>query len=256
MCAIPPSRHPPDRSSRAHRLPISLSEESPQDRLEITYFLRYASEDPAHWMDLSTGNLPYFSQHIVLLSDRNPLIRYASVALAAKQLGQMDRDKLRSRTRTTPRQRHIITVLTEALALDEPGPSFLWYGAKYYEKAIQLLFKQLSREDCCSTCHLSPRDIYVSELAIAGDDSNKLDGHENASLLQIIAACILCQYEDISATKRAIAGHLDGIFKLIRQHLSAAIISETPTLVHVPQSTRALEASFWYFALNDVLDAR
>ncbi|KAJ6083123.1 hypothetical protein N7467_007258 [Penicillium canescens] len=238
-------------SSRIHDLPISLSDESPQDRSEITYFLRCVAEDSARWMDVCTGHSSYFSQHLVLLSDRSALVRYASVALAAKQLGQM-KDPC-SKTWNTPRQRHMATVLTEAIALDEPRLNFLWYGAKYYEKAIQLLFKQLSREDC-STCHLSPRDIYLSDLTVPSEDHNHLDEHENAScVFQILVACILCQYEDLSATKRAVTGHLDGIFKLIRPHLSPMTPFGTP--VQVPQSTRALEASFWYFALNDVLDA-
>ncbi|KAJ5348528.1 uncharacterized protein N7506_001781 [Penicillium brevicompactum] len=237
------SSHVPEHS-------ISLSEENARDRSEITFFLRYASEGPTRWMDV-TGHVPYFSQYLALLSDKSALVRYAAVALAAKQLGQTKEPY--SKTQNTTHQGLMTKALTEAVALEEHGLNFLWYGAKYYEKAIQLLFKQLAREDC-AICHPSPRTIYQADKMFTDSHDTHLDADGSASsLFQIIAACILCQYEDLSATEKAVSGHLDGVYKLIWSFLSAeADFAHVP---RIPESQRAMEAAFWYFTLNDMLDA-
>lgn len=72
-------------------------------------------------------------------------------------------------------------------------------------------------------------------------------------MFHVLASCILYQYEDIIATRRAMTGHLDGIFKLLQPHLSPA--NAFQELHRNPESTRALEVVVWYFALNDMVDA-
>ncbi|GAD92226.1 conserved hypothetical protein [Paecilomyces variotii No. 5] len=232
-------------------LPACLVEESDQDRAEIAFFLRIFSEETAHWMDVSTGQLSYFSQNSVLLCKYSPLVRYAAVALAAKQLGQM-KDPA-SKIRRSGRQQLIEAALMETTNLGTQSLNFLWYGAKYYAKAIQLLSKQISREDR-STSHLSPRSIYQPNSAHNEYDNYNPNEDKSATMIfQYLAACILCQYEDLSATVRAVSGHLDGIFKLLRPHLHLEIGVQRPRCV--PQFKKALETSFWFFVLNDMLDA-
>ncbi|KAL4862688.1 hypothetical protein BDV12DRAFT_202815 [Aspergillus spectabilis] len=133
-------------------------------------------------------------------------------------------------------------------ALIDTRLGFTWYGAKYYEKAIQLLAKQISNKDRMS-CSLSPNFIYGTGQTPQSGESNPAEG--DTSPYQILAACILCQYEDVNATLRAWSGHLDGVYRLLRSHLPDSGIFRVPK---IPQSTRALDATFWFFVLNDMLN--
>ena len=169
--------------------------ENQYDRYEVALFLRCFSEGPGRWMDVFAGQHSYFSQHVVQFAHTSTLVRYAACAVAAKQLGQIN-DPI-SKIRQTHRQRLMFRAFSET-TLD-----FLWYGAKYYEKAIQLLTKQLSHDDH-SIPGLSPCCIYQTGLTpVSNDPSFHDEQEEAASVFQVIAACILCQYEDLSATMRA-----------------------------------------------------
>ncbi|KAJ5702030.1 hypothetical protein N7488_009578 [Penicillium malachiteum] len=165
--------------------------------------------------------------------------------MAAKQLGQMKNYSVQ--TGRTPSSAHV------AAALTAPGLDFLWYGAKYYEKAILILAKEISHREC-SACGLSPGEIYGSGFVSPVPDHSHCDEPEDSSAaFRILAACILCQYEDISATMRAWTGHLDEIHKLIRRYLDDTVA--LPDIIgDIPQSTKALQTSFWFFALHDVLN--
>jgi len=164
-------------------------------KLHFFFFLRYFAEGPGLWMDVFAGQHSYFSQHVVQLAHTSTLVRYAACAVAAKQLGQMKDPILK--IRQTNCQRLMLRAFSKS-RLD-----FLWYGAKYYEKAIQLLAKQLSHDDH-SIPGLSPCCIYQTGLTPVSNDLSFHDEREEAaSLFQIITACILCQYEDLSATMRA-----------------------------------------------------
>ncbi|KAJ5081794.1 hypothetical protein NUU61_010058 [Penicillium alfredii] len=227
-------------SSHTSAIPACLPEETNQDRAEAGFFLRHFAEGSGQWMDVFTPQRSYFSQYVVQLAAQSPLVRYSACAIAAKQLGQM-----KDSTHATDNTRR--SSLT-ASALLQSGLDFLWYGAKYYEKAILLLCSQISHLPSSST-HLSPREIYQS----SGSDQHQLDDYEStSSALQILSACILCAYEDLSSTMRAWSGHLDGINKLLRPHLNLPITPDNS--YRVPQPMRAFEASFWFFALNDMLN--
>ncbi|KAE8382281.1 hypothetical protein BDV26DRAFT_15738 [Aspergillus bertholletiae] len=215
-----------------------------QDRYEIAFFLRYFSEEPGRWMDVCCDH-PYFSEQVVLLSSVCPLVRYAAVALAAKQLGYMKNPV--SAVRQTRNHKFMLQAFSES-RLD-----FLWYGAKYYDKAIQILAQHLSHDERC-TSHLSPYGVYQTGLTPHGSDLSLPGDHDStATTLQVLAACMLCQYEDLSATMRAWSGHLHGIHKLLRPYLSD--IMTLPTAAHGPQPMKAINAVYWFFALNDMLDA-
>ncbi|KAE8330429.1 hypothetical protein BDV39DRAFT_213142 [Aspergillus sergii] len=214
-----------------------------RDRYEIAFFLRYFSEEPGRWMDVCCDH-PYFSEQVVILSSICPLVRYAAVALAAKQLGYMKKPECV--VRQTQNHKSMLQAFSES-SLD-----FLWYGAKYYDKAIQILAQQLSREER-STSHLSPYGVYQTGLTPQSNDLSLLGDYDStATTLQVLAACMLCQYEDLSATMRAWSGHLHGIYKLLRPYLSDTM--NIPTAVHVPQPMKAINAVYWFFALNDMLD--
>ena len=232
-------------SSIVSAIPQSIPEESNQDRAEIGFFLRLFADGGGQWMDIctGTGQRSYFSHYVVQIASQSPLVRYSACALAAKQIGQMQ-DPTQAST-TTPRS-HMLTS-----TLLRPNMDFLWYGAKYYEKAILLMAHQISHNTSTIQNHLSPGEIYQSP----DGGNNYLDGHEStSSAFRILAACILCSYEDLSATMRAWTGHLDGINKLLRPHLD--LPSSPVNFYCIPQPMRALEVSFWYFALNDMLSSR
>lgn len=214
--------------------------ETYHNRCEIAFFLRHFCEGPGQWMDLCTDQ-SYFSQNVVVISHRSPLVRYAACALAAKQLGQTRHPE--SHIRQTNAQRSMMKALIDTKL------GFTWYGAKYYEKAIQLLAQQLSSRDR-GTYSRSPGHVYgvgtPNRQAACGNDEESL-------CFQIIAACILCQYEDVNATIRAWSGHIDGVFRLFKPHFPE------PAFFHlcatIPQPARALDATFWFFVVNDMLNA-
>lgn len=219
-----------------------IAEETHHDRVEVAFFLRHFADLGGQWMDICTGQRSYFSQYIIQLSSQSPLIRYSACAMAAKQLGQMK--DLNQATEVTRRSS------ISASSMLRSSIDFEWYGAKYYEKAILLMARQISHDHSIVENHLSPGEIYCSP----GSDSNHLDDHETtSSAFRIIAACILSSYEELNATMRAWTSHLDGISKLFRPHLELAV--DLDNFYRVPQSLRALKASFWYFALNDMLNS-
>lgn len=229
-------------ASSHHR--IDWPEDNERDSREIAFFLRQFSEGPSLWMSIVCDNLQYFGQQVLALSRVSPLLRYSACALAAKQIGQMKDPK--SKIRRT----HGQTLMLEAFSQSQLD--FLWYGAKYYEKAIRLLAAQISCIDPSST-QLSPSGIYQSGPTPPSQWGHLDDDEDVAYTCRVLAACILCQYEDLSATMKAWSGHLDGIFKLLRPHLNVTASYNDP--VHVSQPTTLLNASFWYFALHDVLEA-
>ncbi|KAL4785015.1 hypothetical protein BJX76DRAFT_325780 [Aspergillus varians] len=221
-----------------------IPEDSYQDRCEIAFFLRHFSEGPGQWMDICGGQ-SYFSKQAIVLSHWSPLVRYAACALGAKQLGQTRNPELQIRQTNTQ------SLMMKALIETRLG--FTWYGAKYYEKAIQLLANQISTHDRLSHS-LSPNHIYGLGLTPQSADSNSVRDHdENGLPFQIIAACILCQYEDVNATIRAWSGHLDGVVRLLRPDLTEPTSFEVS--INVPQPVRAFDAVFWFFAVNDMLNS-
>ncbi|KAL3448292.1 hypothetical protein BJX65DRAFT_295181 [Aspergillus insuetus] len=225
------------------------SEDSPREQGEIAFFLRYFSEGPGQFLDVCRDPLPYFSQHVTAIAQTSALVRYSACALAAKQLGHIKAPESRLRSRQTSCQALMLRLFADS-HLD-----FLWYGAKYYEKALRLLTAQLSQRDC-SACHhhLSPSSIIYQTGPSPQSDSD-IDHHHDAANrpFQILATCMLAQYEDLSATSRAWTANMDGIFKLLLPHLSNPSLFQTA--ICIPHPMEGLNSAFWYFALNDVLGA-
>lgn len=226
-----------------YSIPTAHEEDSYQDRCEIAFFLRHFSEGPGQWMDICGGK-SYFSQNAVVLAHWSPLVRYAACALGAKQLGQTRHPE--SQIRQTKTQ----SLMMKALIDTRLG--FTWYGAKYYEKAIKLLANHISNKD--QSYSLSPNYVYGLGLTPqSGDYGSTREQDEDEFPYLILAACILCQYEDVNSTIRAWSGHLDGIFRLLRPHLTEPGCFEVAS--RIPQPVRALDAVFWFVVINDMLDA-
>ncbi|RAH86776.1 hypothetical protein BO86DRAFT_73044 [Aspergillus japonicus CBS 114.51] len=225
--------------------PGSLASDLPgdthRDQQEIAFLLRYFSEGPAKFLDVCCDLRPYFSRYVVAISRQSALVRYSACALAAKQLGHMKDPEARiQRTRCQTRMLKVFA---------ESNLDFLWYGAKYYERAIQLLARQLSHGHA-ATYRLSPSSLYQTHNS---NHSNANNHGIDVGPLQILASCILSQYEDLSASMRAWSGHLNGVCKLLHPHLVDPIVFLSE--LSVPEPALALDTIFWFFALNDVLDA-
>ncbi|GLA26506.1 hypothetical protein AnigIFM63326_003666 [Aspergillus niger] len=218
--------------------------DSYEHRCEVAFFLRCFSEGPGRWLDFSNAT-SYFSRYIVTLAELSPLVRYSACALAAKQLGHVKDPE--SSIQQTPCHQAMSKIFADTKL------NFLWYGAKYYERAIRLLARQISHDDQ-SNCYMSPTCIYQSGLTPQSVDYNSHGDQEiAAATFRLLAACILSQYEDLSMTMRAWSGHLDGIYKLLRPYLSGTI--DLKPSHPIPQPTSAVESVFWFLALNDMIDA-
>ncbi|RAH63511.1 hypothetical protein BO85DRAFT_360787 [Aspergillus piperis CBS 112811] len=158
--------------------------ETYQDQCEIALFLRCFSEGPGKWTGVLGSHQLYFSQNMVSLSRASPVIRYAACALGAKYLGRIKRPELK----THKNMRNIFS---------ESQPDFIWYGAKYYNKALKLLAHQapcdshgITKVPLCS----------ASQTAMTGNSS---DSHGTAAnIYPAIAECILFQYVDIGDVSR------------------------------------------------------
>lgn len=194
-------------------------------------------------MDLVTSD-HYFSRQVLTLARHCPLLRYSACATSAKQLGQMDEPE--PRNRLTDGQIQVMDTI-RATELD-----YLWYGAKYYEKAIQALAREISENRPGSSASLSslvpsPSEIYGRVATISGP-MLEVEMHHEMPAIRLVAACILCQYEDISATMRAWSGHVDGICKLLQIDGR----EETLRTSHPrPYQSIAHQSLFWWFVLND-----
>ena len=131
--------------------------------------------------------------------------------------------------------------------LARSGRDYLWYGAMYYEKAIQTLKDTVSQHQDDAFAP-SPTD---SDWAMArprtGCDSAATSG--DTSETRLLAACILCQYEQISATMRAWGGHIDGIYRLM--HLSS-VTQDLQRVSPLPYPVSAYQSLFWCFAMKDL----
>ncbi|KAE8391993.1 hypothetical protein BDV23DRAFT_171336 [Aspergillus alliaceus] len=218
---LPETRTPIEPPS----LPGDLPQETHQDQCEVAFFLRYYCEFPGQWMDLWSSQPSCFAQHVVSLSRISSGVRYAACALAAKQLGQLNDYK--SRIQHTLARNVMLDVFADS-KLD-----FLWYGANQFSP------------DCICQPGLTPE----------GSDDNFLGEYDSTTALQILTACILCQYEDpsLTVTARAWSGHLDGIFKLLRSYLNHN--GSSHLLLQIPDPLKGIDAMLWYFAFNDMLDA-
>lgn len=179
-----------------------------------------------------------FSREVLSLAREHPLLRYAACAVAARQLGQM---------RTS-----LSTVLRgktqENLArLAQGRLGFGWYGAKYYEMAIQTLRESISQTDVATNQVSTPLSLSQGYLMVRADREDPI--------VRLLGTCILIQYEQLSANRNAWSGHLTGFSKLLDLIDDGSLLIPNPVFEAVYPFTKDvmyMKAGFWNFVVNDL----
>ncbi|CAI7578799.1 unnamed protein product [Penicillium pancosmium] len=239
----------------AHRAVEIRVDGDAETDFEIAFLMRHYSEGPGLWMDLFDLGT-YFASYVPVRARSNPLLKYAACAYAAKQLGRVKGAKAK------------MGGVCSRQAIMETWPDkdkdFIWHGAKYYEKAIQLLMKQL-QPDAESSPSLggteSHEDVDNPRKRRRMSDSRGSHGVYSDEVLA--ATAILSVYEFLDATDPAWNRHLSGVKSL----LDMAEVGIMPP-GHRPSSgdnrfaqmkksglSKARRATFWNFARQDYLAA-
>jgi Fungal specific transcription factor domain len=196
----------------------------------------------------------YFSSRVPIKALTHPLLKYAACACAAKQLGRINVSKhvanhnvhLRARARST---------------FSDGSNQWYWCGAKYYDKAIQILMKTLQSDGLFPD---SANDDETSRDQVRATPS-ALRGHapfsDPKSDEVLAATAILCVYEFLDNTGPAWDRHLSGAKSLldVAQRQMASIEDDSwarrspaPCLTF----SQARRAIFWNFARQDYLSGR
>uniref|UniRef100_A0A8H7K610 Transcription factor domain-containing protein n=1 Tax=Bionectria ochroleuca TaxID=29856 RepID=A0A8H7K610_BIOOC len=221
--------------------------ESLKDTQQELFLLRHYSECIAPWMDL-LYRYEVFSREVLTLAREHSILRYAACAVAAKQLGQMN---------------HPIPALcgkiqrSIATRCFRGRSGFIWYGIKYYEKAIRTLVKSITPKDQqaphmaqtqSSDDHASPA-VSLSQ----GDLMVRAEGED--PIVRLLGTCILIQYEALSANRDAWSGHLTGFSKLLDLIDAGQLLNHHPIFEQVYPWTKSImevKAGFWNFVANDL----
>lgn len=208
----------------------------------------------------------YFASYVPVKALRNPLLKYAACAYAAKQLGRVKGAKSPAGG-----------VCSKQASMETwPGATkveWTWYGAKYYEKAIQLLMKELQPDK--GPPPLSTPEAFgqwqAAELCEDANNTRKRRRRFSESRFsngvhsdEILAAtAILSVYEFLDATGPAWSRHLSGVKSL----LDVAEVGMMPLERRAPAGdnpfqtpkkvalSKARKATFWNFARQDYLAA-
>jgi hypothetical protein len=207
----------------------------------------------------------YFSSLVPIKALSNSLLKYAACAYAAKQLSRVRGAKAIMGGRCS--KQASMEVWPDADKVD-----WEWYGAKYYDKAIQLLMKEL-QHDAKSPAPSSTPEAFgqwqAAELYDGGVRARKRRRRCSNSRFSsshsdevLAATAILSVYEFLDATGPAWNRHLSGVKSL----LDIAEIGmmpwqqvQSPGDGILPRKTsgmsRARRATFWNFARQDYLSA-
>lgn len=208
----------------------------------------------------------YFASYVPVRAMSNPLLKYAACAYAAKQLGRVKGAK--AKMGGVCSRQAIMEIWP-----DKPD-DFIWHGAKYYEKAIQLLMKEL-QPDAEGPPPMSTPEVFGQwQAAESGEDahnprkrrkriSNSRFSRGVHSDEVLAATAILSVYEFLDATGPAWNRHLSGVKSL----LDVAEIGIMPLEHHSSDGdnsyqqfkksklSKARKAAFWNFARQDYLAA-
>lgn len=207
----------------------------------------------------------YFASCVPVRARSNPLLKYAACAYAAKQLGRVK--GVKAKMGGVCSRQAIMEVWSDQ------DTDFAWLGAKYYEKAIQLLMKEL-QPDAEAPPPLGPPDAFgqwqANELSDDAENPRKRRRRVSNSRLsrgvhsdEILAAtAILSVYEFLDATGPAWSRHLSGVKSLLdvaevgimpSDHHSSD--GDSPYQYKKSRLSRARKAAFWNFARQDYLAA-
>ena len=207
----------------------------------------------------------YFASYVPVKALTNPLLKYAACAYAAKQLGRVKGAK------------GVFGGVCSRQASMEVWPGaekvdWYYHGAKYYEKAIQLLMQALKHDS--QGPPLSNPEAFgqwqAAELVEGAECPHKRRRRFSNSRLSsahsdevLAATAILSIYEFLDATGPAWNRHLSGVKSLLdiaevgmlplEQQLSPGGTPLPPPKKH--GFSRARRATFWNFARQDYLAA-
>jgi hypothetical protein len=210
----------------------------------------------------------YFASYVPVRARTNPLLKFAACAYSAKQLGRVKGAKA-----------PVGGVCTQQAAMElwpDKDPDFAWYGAKYYEKAIQLLMKEL-QPDAEGPPPLSTPEAFgqwqASELSVDTDNPRKRRRRVSDSRLShgvhsdevLAATAILSVYEFLDAAGPAWNRHLSGVKSLLDvAEVGMMPLEQRPSPgensypTQTPKKSglsKARKATFWNFARQDYLAA-
>ena len=206
----------------------------------------------------------YFAQLVPVQALLNPLLKYSACAYAAKQLG-----------RVQGRKAVVGGNVTDQAEMELfPNPETVdweYLGAKYYDKAIQLLMEELSNSRAqemsvtpIAEQPFTPQSAVHSPRIAPNVPVNRRHNlpspNTNKSDETLAAVAILCVYEFLDNANTAWSRHLSGTKSLfdmaenegmmpVRSPTSANSISERV------KPSRARKAAFWNFARQDFLAA-
>lgn len=192
-----------------------------------------------------------FSREVLTLARQHPILRYAACAVAAKQLGQM-RQPVSTVLRGKTQEKIALRLVSGRLG-------FVWYGIKYYEKAIQTLVKSITPKDpATATTTTQPTQTAANHASPAvslsqGDLMVRADGED--PIVRLLGTCILIQYEHLSANRDAWSGHLTGFSKLLDLIDDGKLLEKNPVFEQVYPWTKDImevKAGFWNFVANDL----
>lgn len=210
----------------------------------------------------------YFASYVPVRAISNPLLKYAACAYAAKQLGRVKGAKAQ-----------MGGVCTRQAAMEvwsEKNGDFMWRGAKYYEKAIQLLQKELQPDPDGPPPLSTPEAFGQWQANELSDDaqnpnprkrrrrpSNNRLSHGVHSDEVLAATAILSVYEFLDATGQAWSRHLSGVKSLLDVAEIGVMPLETRSsdgdspyqTVKKTGFSKTRRAAFWNFARQDYLAA-
>ncbi|KAE9379587.1 hypothetical protein N431DRAFT_159847 [Stipitochalara longipes BDJ] len=250
----------------APMLSSSTSIPNPVDDHEIAYLLRHFGETTGQWMDLFDLGC-YFAHQVPVQALLNPLLKFSACAYAAKQLG-----------RVRGRKAIIGGIVSQQAAMElylQPeSVDWAYVGAKYYDKAIQLLMEELSNSGNTET-PITPATAMDETSSPRNSNPSSQNGRQTPSNKRrrvsrqpsssnpdetLAAAAILCVYEFLDNANTAWARHLSGtksLFDLAENEGMMPIRSPTSpgSLSQRITPSRARRATFWNFARQDFLAA-
>lgn len=208
----------------------------------------------------------YFGSYAPVRALNNPLLKYAICAFAAKQLGLVKVKKAPAGGACSNQSALV------AWAEKDKRDGWYWVGAKYYDKAIQLLMKELQRDE--GPPPLSTPEAFgqwqAAELCEDNENPRKrrrryLDSHISNGVHSdevLAATAILSVYEFLDATGPAWNRHLSGVKSLLDVAEVGVLPLEQRPLADpafpAPKRSglsKARKAIFWNFARQDYLAA-
>jgi Fungal specific transcription factor domain len=197
----------------------------------------------------------YFSSHVPIKALTEPLLKCAACACAAKQLGRI------TGIRDTGAGGHP-RLAQPSSGIGEKSIDWYYCGAKYYDRAIQLLMKTLQGDDHDSEMtsggeisHRRERSRSTTQDHGLAADARSETPSDAKSDEVLAATAILCVYEFLDASGPAWNRHLSGAKSLldVAQRQMICTKADSLSLVRQLRFSAARKAIFWNFARQDYL---